>query len=947
MADPFVEQLKRLCCEYPTRAKWIVLPSPAIGWTLGERLLHEGCNWVNLRFTTPFQLALEASAPDLLSRGIHPCPDALGPGLLQNLLLGLPDEGESHFRPLILQPGMAQILWETLSEFRLAGLRSNDLQVLPDNPKTKELCRLFLAYEQHLQTHNWADRSDILAANLAYPEIEEHDIVLPYPYCCWAPLEESLIQRLPGVHHLPEATHKTPPSFWPPRKAVKATPVHPQFFCAPRRPQEIDEVLRRLEEKSIPLDQVEICALPEEASLIQERLQASDYPGTFEAGLPAQCSRAGQALNGLLTWIEHGYTAYHLREMLLSDLLRLPPNRYSAARILQSARIDWGRDSYIQRIETLQEVYRQRESQESWEHCQALTAGLTVWWRELPAANAQGEVAVQTWLSGLQSLLKRDFTARNGAEEMTRQALLTALEELKSLPGTWWPLDRAIHQVRQQLRTLVCNSSRPRPGHLHVTRPANLGLSGRPHVFLIGLEEGRWLTAQAENCVLNDRERSLLHPALRLSRDLPQFIRFQLDERMETVAGEMTLSYSMRDRGGESEQIPSWIFFEKARRTHPHITNFQQLQNWLQDGLPMLGRTTLKPDALEKFYPQLVRGQLAEQARASTLFTPFDGFVPEARGLFDPRRTGRPVSVSRLGSLAGCPFQSFLEVCLDLPRGAPGLPEVDVWLEPSLRGIIIHDILAEYHRELRNRKNKPQEPEARLLLHQLLEQRLEKLRPLRPALSAAVEASETEELLKDLEYFLSLESEHPERTPVALELPFGMGEEPLETLASLEPVELRRPDGTAFFLSGRIDRVDRIPDGYGVVDYKTGRSLRISSNTVYDRGRLLQHALYALVVEKLVGPVSQSSYYFVRPGALQRWVHFPRPDLDALHEVMKGVLKPLETGAFLATENREKDCMFCDYRPICEGHSDSRSLRKLENAENIVLASRLRLMEQR
>lgn len=947
MADPFVEQLKRLCREDPTRAKWVVLPSPAIGWTLGERLLHEGCDWVNLRFTTPFQLALEASAPELLARGIHPCPDALGPGLLQNLLLGLPDEGESHFRPLILQPGMAQILWETLSEFRLAGLLSHHLQALPDNPKIRELSRLFRAYEQHLQAHQWADRSEILASPLAYPEIEEQDIVLPYPYCCWAPLEESLIRRLPGIHQLPEATNTKTPSFWPPRKAVDSAAATPQFFCAPRRPQEIDEILSRLEERAIPLDQVEICALPEEAPLIQERMQAADYPCTFEAGLPAQCSRAGQALNGLLTWIENGYTAYHLREMLLSDLLRLPPNRYSSARILQSARIDWGRDSYIQRIETLQEIYRQRESLESLEHCQALIAGLTVWWQDLPDADAQGSIEVRPWLSGLQRLLKRDFVARNVAEELTRQALLTALEELKSLPGDWWPLDRTIHQVRQQLRTLVCNASRPRPGHLHVTRPANLGLSGRPHVFLIGLEEGRWLTAQAENCILNDQERSLLHPSLRLSRDLPPFIRFQLNERMDTVAGELTLSYSMRDRGGESDQIPSWIFFERARRHHPHITNFQQLQSWLQDGLPARPQTVLGTGALEKFYPLLVRGQLAEQARASRQFTPFDGFVPEAREIFDPRRNGQPVSVSRLSSLAGCPFQIFLEVCLDLPRGAPGLPEVDVWLDPSLRGIVIHDVLADYHREVRSGQRKPREPEDRQLLHQLLQLRLEKLRPLRPALSAAVEVSESEELLKDLEYFLSLELEHPERTPVALELPFGMGEEPLETLASPEPVELVWPDGTAFSLSGRIDRVDQIPGGYGVVDYKTGRSLRISPSTVYDRGRLLQHALYALVVEKLVGPVVQSSYYFVRPGSVQRWVHFPRPDSNALHEVIRGVLGPLESGAFLATENREKDCMFCDYRPICEGHSDSRSLQKLENAENTVLVSRLRLMDHR
>jgi len=549
-------------------------------------------------------------------------------------------------------------------------------------------------------------------------------------------------------------------------------------------------------------------------------------------------------------------------------------------------------------------------------------------------------------LTGLQKLLKKDFSSRNAGEEITRQAILIALEELKTLPGAWWPLDRAIHQVRQQLRTLTCNSSRPRPGHLHITRPANLGLSGRPHVFLIGLEEGRWLTTQAEDCVLNDDERAALHPGLRLSRDLPQFIRFQLDERIDAVAGQLTMSYSVRDRGGESEQIPSWLFFECARRNHPTITNFRQLQNWLGDPVQPSAHQNLSAAALERFFPRLVQGLAAEEARASHQFTPFDGFVSQAAGLFDPRRTGLPVSVSRLSSLAGCPFQIFLEVCLDLPRGAPGLPDIDIWLDPSLRGIVIHDILADYHRLLHSEMRKPVETQDEEILADLLQQRLEKLRPLRPALSPAVEASECAELLKDLQYFLSLELEHPERTPVALELPFGMGEEPVEALASPAPVILHWPDGSSFPLSGRIDRVDQIPGGYGVVDYKTGRSLRIAPNTTYDRGRLLQHALYALVVEQLVGPVVQSSYYFVRPGATQRWVHFDKPDPANLHRVLQGVLSPLETGAFVQTESREKDCIFCDYRSLCEGHSDARSLRKLENPDNGVLARRLQLLEE-
>ena len=56
--DPFVDQLKHLCVAYPTRAKWVFVPTHAIGRTLGERIVLEGTDWLNLRFVTPLDIAL-------------------------------------------------------------------------------------------------------------------------------------------------------------------------------------------------------------------------------------------------------------------------------------------------------------------------------------------------------------------------------------------------------------------------------------------------------------------------------------------------------------------------------------------------------------------------------------------------------------------------------------------------------------------------------------------------------------------------------------------------------------------------------------------------------------------------------------------------------------------------------------------------------------------------
>ena len=109
MSEPFVAQLADLCRTHVTRAKWVFVPAHSIGRTLGERLVLEGTNWINLRFVTPLDIALRMGAPFLVERGIDPSEEGLGPALIMRLLLDLPERG-GYFRPLADQPSMAQAL---------------------------------------------------------------------------------------------------------------------------------------------------------------------------------------------------------------------------------------------------------------------------------------------------------------------------------------------------------------------------------------------------------------------------------------------------------------------------------------------------------------------------------------------------------------------------------------------------------------------------------------------------------------------------------------------------------------------------------------------------------------------------------------------------------------------------------------------------------------------
>src|SRR5688572_3149325 len=149
--DPFVQQLADLCRMHVTRSKWVFVPSHAVGRTIGERIALSGTNWLNLRFVTPLDVALRMGAPFLVERGIDPSEEGLGPALMMRLLLDLRVE-DGYFRPLADQPTMAQALWTTIRELRMAGVKSEDLraEAFESPAKHAELRALLDSYEKFL-----------------------------------------------------------------------------------------------------------------------------------------------------------------------------------------------------------------------------------------------------------------------------------------------------------------------------------------------------------------------------------------------------------------------------------------------------------------------------------------------------------------------------------------------------------------------------------------------------------------------------------------------------------------------------------------------------------------------------------------------------------------------------------------------------------------------------
>jgi RecB family exonuclease len=621
--SPFVTQLAELCRAELTRAKWVIAPTHTLGHTLGERLALAGAGWSNVRFTTPLDLALPMAAPFLVERGVDPAPDGIGPALIMRLLLELPSTVPVYFRDLAEQPQMADALWATIAELRMAGITAAALprEAFASERKHAELRALLAGYEQHLAERRLADRALVYREALLHLDvcpIQAGDLRVELPTVIRGPLERRLLDALPGTRVVPRALDlpgldlpRRMTSLAGPMEAVTPAPTSNAerltrlmsptgapasddtltMFCAGGREAEVEEVLRRIARSGEPLDHVEIaCPMPEQAALVWEKAQRHEWPATIGPGIPVALTRPGRALLAFGEWVAGGLAASRLRRMLQSGDVRLDADGLTAgqaARLLARAQATWGRQTYAAALGRLIESWEARaedperadEERVRYRERGAQAERLKTWIGALLALVPEPDVApLGQWLDAALAFVKTFGRKASELDGEAAVALTEALADLRALGDLTRPASDALALIRGRFEGLTVGGDRARPGHLHVTTLADAGHAGRPRTFVIALEEGGVFPALVEDPVLLDAERTRIDPALRTSEDRVGEALYRIVSRLGSLVGRVCLSYSCRDLRQARETFPSWLLLQAVRVLRPE-------ESWTYDRL--------------------------------------------------------------------------------------------------------------------------------------------------------------------------------------------------------------------------------------------------------------------------------------------------------------------------------------------------------------------------
>ena len=1002
-APHLVDAIAAVSSRHRFARKLIVAPTFGAGRELVRRLSLQDGGWVGFDISTIRPLALRLARAGLDSSSLRPIDAFENQALLDDALdravaaegrgLGELSEGvgfRERVHGAITALRMAEVGPERLDSVRLA-----------DWSKRLFLLRMLQQYERLLDKQHLADTALVLKLALAALEEEGNqfppalgaDVVLLVPGMTTRGLKGRMLAALQARGAVvletdpvigletPDALlwnrHGEPGGFSylyaPGNRPADVAVCEIDMFRAASVTDELREVIRRVAERGLRLDEVEIVT-PDPAtygSAMHALSTRLGIPVTYAVGLPVERTRPGRVVRAYLDWIEQGFQANPIRRLLEAGDLqpkrpRDAPAPAELARRFRTLRIGWGRKRYRTQIKAALasaeraspgkwetgEVFRHRQERTLAE-LEALKSILFPALKATPKVpDRMGEggapVSPAELARGLRAFLRR-VPASDGPDRTARDRIGQVLERVEATLRRRTNFRAAVTILRRHLEIRIrAHTPGATPddpgapwssegGHLHLSDLEHGGFTGRPAIFIVGADADHLPGAPAQDPVLMDGDRRVLGAGLPTSTEL-------LRERVFTFAAllarlrssHLTMSYAAWDATEARAVSPAPMLLQALRlsRRDTHLT-FQDLHEALgavvcrvpPEGRALLDRDDIwlsnlgsgdvmlrGVDQVRAAYPGLDAGIGMRIERTSGQPGPAHGVITARPSELDPRRNPALVmSASRLEDLGACPLRYLHSTVLRLYP--PDDPELDPerWLDPRRRGGLLHEVFERTLREGRERGIQPDGVPFEELAIETLGSAVSRLKREVPVPGEGALLREVAGLEDDVRSFVRMIRQRGAPWQ-ALEMRFGIGDD--------EPIPLEVTGGTVR-LRGAIDRVDdRGIEGMRVVDYKTGRAWGFDKGTgVFNGGRRLQHAVYAHAAEARLGGMAAAGeyHYPTRRGENQAFV-FDRLGLAAIGELLGHMFDSVAEGSFVPTD-QENDCKFCDFADVCRARN--------------------------
>lgn len=964
--DPVLSALQHATRAAPAARKLLVCPTLNWGreW-LRTLAVAEGA-WVGWEPMTARALAGELAMVPLRRAGLRVASDAALGVVVGSAIDSARAAGHLRgpLRELALSGGTRRAILDAVLELRIAGVTPDDLNHLDEGPAVTGLSAVLARYLDGLDARRLADPARVFGLALAHFEVEAPHVVPERIFLApgLAPrgLPALLVERL-------RARGAVPLDPAPATDLAGLPPFALRCFRAATPSDEVREALRLAATHGWPDDQVELATPdPDTYGLALDALcRSTQARATMLHGIPLMRTRVGRALERWLCWLEEDLPADRIREALEAGDLR-PPDAMAdvgaLARELRGLEIGWGRSRWEAALARVNDpawpsrylrrhaapdaapAERDRLRRVGEDMAAALRELLGQVLAHAPRVTARG--ATEPARTTIQRLAAHAHAwlslvpVDGPAEERTLLRLRTRLDELASEPDGEVSLVAAIGGLRDavaDLRAWTDTAPERQPwatagGHLHLTDLAHAGASGRPHLFLLGMDADRLAGAATPSALLPDgTRRALGEDRLATSERRRAERAAQVAAALALAAGRgqgasCTLSWSIAGdlRGRRAAPAPAVLAAMRAGHANPAM-DFRELDRlagppacavpdpardpvdardvWLKAMLEedrLLDATALvrqRWPALLDAAPRL-GARLAESAGAVEL----------------------PVfSATSLELLSRCPLAWFYRYPLGLQPPAEGDDDPARWLDALGRGALLHRIFERAGRQFRMRQEELEAATVRSEVLEIVQVAAREWREQQPVPSEAVYEAEVDELRQAALAWLEMERASARQRHAPRWIAF---EEWYEGPGITFPLA----DGRRLAIKALVDRIDAAPDGrLRVVDYKTGSPGFYGPDPKQGPlrgGRHLQPAVYAAAVAAHHRrPLAAFAYHFPTARGLGAVIEHDTAALQAAEPVVAGLMEHLAQGAYVPTVDAD-DCRHCDFQAICRVRPD-------------------------
>lgn len=956
-----IDRLYQKINEAPLSPKVLLVRS----YAQGHQLLEQICNRYGAVFNVEAQtlrgIVTAKTKSELFRRKISLLDEGQAVWVVRELMKQLAIENPmTYINESMLRPGIVNQVNRVISDMRLAGLRSDEVKAecFTNQRKGEYLKRLLASYETYLRENGRTDVAGLV--DYLKPEGDE-TVYLAFVPTGWSLVERNMIHKLSG-DRLCFLDSDAP--FY---KNEDFSTNRFTMFRATGSLAEVREGFRRILSDHTALDRMEIILSDYEhyAPIIHSHAEALGVAYTLSNGLPLVFCNAGKAVVGILDWIAEGFPVKRLAEMLRHGYMSFADERWSRTdwvRLLEKSGIGWGRERYLALLRP------ERLSEEEREQGTALFTCVKDWFDRLPEGNEWNPLILLAWLT---DFVQKHVPARSLDDEEVGATLREMKKYYSASLSEPMPMDLAAQYVKEMLAGIrIRATATPKPGAIHISSLQIGGWSGRERTWILGMDERTWSISAVQDPLLLDQERNTLSKHLESAKERAMNARSERESRLSRIRGEIWLSYSSYDIGGQKSNSPAFEMLQVLRlQSGDSSLDFGALEHSLGEpyrvmdilhaaelGAPfdgidawaelLQGGSGESKDGWQvmmETYPDLAAGYQALAFRLDERLSAYDGWLEidssrSSHGLVDVQRRDS-ISVSQLEKYASCGLQYYFYYVLRLRPKEVSEFDRTRWLQASERGSLLHDIFRRYLEDVTDKGTK-QALHDKGRLVEIVEAVIRENALSIPAPNQHVFNKECEEIRRDVEIFYVHEVGRTDQ-PCFFELELAAQDG--------EPMEIQLPGGIHFKLRGFVDRIDRIgPHEYRIIDYKTGSTSKYKAAAYFSGGTQLQHAIYSIAVERWLretgrdpaAKVTEAEYYFPTERGRGEKVVRTQNRREELGVIVAKLLESRNRGIYVPAKD-SMVCRWCDYQAVCGSHAEGMAGKRESSVNAETLSSLL------